>query len=232
MGVRDESELGNMTMLDSLKTIPEPLAPQVSAEQALGLMQTRRTVRPKNMTEPGPTAQQLELILSAAAHAPDRGRAQPWRLVQVPPAARNALAQAFVDALIEREPAASSEQLQRAREKAFRSPELLLMVVRRGDGADADAAFAESCTAAGCALQNMLLAATALGFASGLTSGGSLQSASLRNFFGLASNERAICFLSLGTLAEGGQRMHGERPCISQYLSVLNAVDIPLGCAA
>ncbi|WP_228529560.1 nitroreductase family protein [Diaphorobacter caeni] len=200
----------------------------MSAEQALGLMQTRRTVRPKNMTRPGPDIEQLEAILSAAAHAPDHGRAQPWRLIQVPARARDALAQAFVDALREREPDASAEQLLRAREKAHRSPELLLMVATRGD----DAAFAESCTAAGCALQNMLLAATALGFASGLTSGGSLQSASLRRFFRISDNEHAICFLSLGTLAERGQKMRGERPCSSEYLSVLNTVDIPVGCAA
>lgn len=218
---------------DSLNTtLSTFLAPQVSAEQALGLMQTRRTVRPKNMTGPGPDAEQLELILSAAAHAPDHGRVQPWRLIQVPEAARNALAQTFVDALLEREPDASEEQLQRAREKAHRSPELLLMVVKRADDANAEATFAESCTAAGCALQNMLLAATALGFASGLTSGGSLQSASLRRFFKLAGSEHAICFLSLGTLAERGQKMRGERPCISEYLTVLNSVDIHVGCAA
>ncbi|QIL84000.1 nitroreductase [Diaphorobacter sp. HDW4A] len=200
----------------------------MSAEQALGLMQTRRTVRPRNMTGPGPDAEQLEAILNAAAHAPDHGRVQPWRLIQVPPKARDALAQTFVDALLEREPDASEEQLLRAREKAHRSPELLLIVAVRGD----DAAFAESCTAAGCALQNMLLAATALGFASGLTSGGSLQSASLRRFFRISESEHAICFLSLGTLAERGQKLRGERPCTSEYLSVLNTVDIPVGCAA
>ena len=218
---------------DSLNTtLSTFLAPQVSAEQALGLMQTRRTVRPKNMTGPGPDAEQLELILSVAAHAPDHGRVQPWRLIQVPAVARHALAQTFVDAVLEREPDASEEQLQRARDKAHRSPELLLMVVKRADDANAEATFAESCTAAGCALQNMLLAATALGFASGLTSGGSLQSASLRRFFKLAESEQAICFLSLGTLTERGQKMRGERPCVSQYLSVLNSVDIPVGCAA
>ena len=71
MGARDdESEVGDM-LHDSLNTtLSTFLAPQVSAEQALGLMQTRRTVRPKNMTGPGPDAEQLELILSAAAHAP------------------------------------------------------------------------------------------------------------------------------------------------------------------
>ena len=122
---------------DSLNTtLSTCLAPQVSAEQALGLMQTRRTVRPKNMTGPRPDAGQLELMLSAAAHAPDHGRVQPWRLIQVPAVARHALAQTFVNALLEREPDASEEQLQRAREKAHRSPELLLMVVKRTDDAN------------------------------------------------------------------------------------------------
>ena len=208
-----------------------PTTTAASAEQALGLMLTRRTVRPKNMTAPGPDASQLAQILGAAAHAPDHGRTLPWRLVQVPESARDALAQVFVDALLEREADASEEQIGRAREKAYRSPELLLMVVKEALADEGDAprsscdsggqSFAESCAAAGCALQNMMLVATALGFASGLTSGGSLQAKSFRAFFGLLANEHAICFVSFGTLSASGQKSRGERPAVEQYFSVL-----------
>ena len=187
-----------------------------SPQQLLELMAARRSVRPKNMSDVGPDASQLALILGAAAHAPDHGRQLPWRLVQVPGSARDALAQVFVDAVLERDPDTGPELLGRAREKAYRSPALWLLIARGNASA-----MPEACISAGCALQNMLLVATALGLASGVTSGESLQAQCFRAFFGLGEDERAVCFLSLGTLSEKGQKPSGERPSPAQYVSTL-----------
>ena len=99
------------------------------------LMEARRTILPKRLGGPGPDAAQLRQILEAAASAPDHGQLLPWRFVRVPDSARPLLAEAFGQALQERDAAASTEQLAQAREKAFRAPELLLVVVdiQRGD---------------------------------------------------------------------------------------------------
>ena len=89
----------------------------------------------------------------------------------VPQEARAALAQAFGAALLERDPLATTDQREQAREKAFRSPLLMLAIVRLHDAADGDAHGAASAggitpseryVSAGCAIQNMLLMATAL----------------------------------------------------------------------
>ena len=45
-------------------------------------------VSPAQLVEPGPTAAQLEKILTAANRAPDHGRMQPWRFLLIEGEAR------------------------------------------------------------------------------------------------------------------------------------------------
>lgn len=189
-----------------------------AGEWAEALLHGRRTVLPKRLAVPGPDALQLQRILGAAAAAPDHGERLPWRFVIVPEPARPALAEAFAAALRERDPQAQEEQLAQAREKAFRAPLLLLAVADLGaDGNEIPAT--ERLVSAGCAIQNLLLMATALGFGSALTSGKAMDSGPLRGLFGLGEAERALCFVAIGTIA--GARRGRERPAVERYVSVL-----------
>ena len=191
------------------------------AELAAELMSARRTVLPFRLGEPGPDAGQLQAILSAAGSAPDHRSLLPWRLVAVPADQREALAEVFVQALLERDPAAGPHDIAKAREKGFRSPFLALLVVDAAKG-DAEIGLAERLISAGAAAQNMLLMATALGFGSALTAGQSVRSAALHRFFGLHESEQAVCFLSIGTALSHGKT--GVRPTVDDYLSTLNPV--------
>ena len=137
----------------------------------------------------------------------------------IPAGARAALADAFEGALAARDPAATPEQRLQAREKAFRAP-LLLLAIARLDGDDGHVPPTERLVSAGCALQNMLLMATALGFGSALTSGQALQSPQLRALFGLEVREQALCFLSVGTAAASRPRRR-VRPAVERYVSTL-----------
>jgi nitroreductase len=169
------------------------------AGMTAALMQSRQTILPKRLIEPGPDATQLAQIFSAAATAPDHDQLRPWRFIRVPPSERHRLADAFATALQERDASATEDELGRARDKAYRAPLLMLVVVdaRRGD---VDIDLNERVVSAGCALQNMLLMATAQGLGSALTSGKALKSPGLRALFGLSPDELALCFVSLGTV--------------------------------
>lgn len=191
---------------------------QQAAEWAEALIHARRTTLPKRLAEPAPDEAQLRQIVAAAAAAPDHGELVPWRFVIVPAHARPALAEAFATALHERDAEASDQQLAQAREKAFRSPLLLLAVARIGDEAG-EVPAAERLVSAGCAIQNMLLMATALGFGSALTSGKAMGSRPLRALFALAPEEQALCFVSIGTIAS--HRKPRPRPPVERYLSQL-----------
>ena len=189
-----------------------------SAQWAAALFAHRQTILPKRLAEPGPDVSQLELIFGAAAAAPDHGELVPWRFIVIPAAARARLADVLAAALLERDPSATADQVAQAREKAFRAPALMLAIVDVGSAAD-EVPAAERLVSAGCAIENMLLMATALGFGSALTSGKALQSNGLRELFSLRACEQAVCFVAIGTpLGRKPQRL---RPEPGRYISFL-----------
>ena len=200
-------------------SLPVPLrADNDLAAMAAALMQSRQTILPKRLESPGPDAAQLDLILNAASTAPDHGQLLPWRFVRVPRAERSRLADVFGAALTERDAAATPAQVAQAQDKAHRSP-LLMLVVVDGERGDPDIDLAERIVSAGCAVQNMLLMATALGFGSALTSGKALKSAGLRELFGLAPGEQALCFVNVGTVQS--RKKTRLRPAPANFTSSL-----------
>lgn len=164
------------------------------------LITSRQSILPKRLVEPGPSAAQLDAMLRAAAAAPDHGAIRPWRFIIVPVDKRHLLAEAFAQALLARDANASADQLEMAREKAYRAPFLMLVVARLRDG-ESDIEPLERMVSLGCALQNMLLTAHSMGLGSSLTSGKAMQSDSLRALFSLQPGEEAICFLNVGTVS-------------------------------
>ena len=49
----------------------------------LSLLETRRSGKPRDLIGPGPTAAEMERILTIAARIPDHGKLHPWRFVVV-----------------------------------------------------------------------------------------------------------------------------------------------------
>jgi nitroreductase len=184
----------------------------------------RQTILPKRLSAPGPSAEQLHQILDAASAAPDHGQVLPWRLVVVPPQARVLLATVFGSALLERDPTVTPDQIRQAQEKAHRAPLLMLVVVDANKG-DADIDLNERIVSAGCAVQNMLLMATAMGYGSALTSGKALKSKDLRRLFRLTSAEHALCFLSVGTAVS--RKLGRVRPQVNDYVTHLPSWSSP-----
>ena len=183
------------------------------------LIGSRQNISPKHLIEPGPDATQLATLFEAAAAAPDHGEITPWRFIIVPPARRVLLAEVFAQALIDRDAAASPEQLDAAREKAHRAPLLMLAVARLG-AADPDIPAAERLVSLGCAIQNMLLAAHAMGFGAGLTGGQALGSPRLRALFALGDGETPVCCVNVGTAVK--RKVPGRlRPAAAAFVSSL-----------
>jgi len=183
------------------------------------LIGSRQTVLPKRLVEPGPTAGQLEALLSLAAAAPDHGLLTPWRFIVVPAAQRHRLAEVFAQALGDRDPQASAEQLAQAREKAHRAPLLMLAVACLGPR-EPDTPMLERMVSMGAAIQNLLLGAHAMGFGAGLTSGQAMASPRLRALCALAEGEVPVCCVNIGTATRRSQRA-AARPLPAQFLSEL-----------
>ncbi|HEY8707116.1 MAG TPA: nitroreductase family protein [Burkholderiaceae bacterium] len=156
---------------------------------------------PKRLVEPGPTQRQLEALLNLAAAAPDHGLLAPWRFVLVPATQRHRLAEVFALALIDRDPGATLEQIESAREKAHRAPLLLVAVACLGTREPNTPAL-ERMVSMGAAIQNILLGAHAMGFGAGLTSGQAMASPRLHRLCGLGEGESAVCCINIGTVTQ------------------------------
>jgi nitroreductase len=167
----------------------------------LDLILARRSVSPRFLVEPTPTAEQLDLILRAAAAAPDHKSLRPYRFILIPPERRADLAVAFRAAKTEQDPGAPAVEIERSGEKAYRGA-MLLAVVLHVVRDHPRVSVSDQMLAAGAAVENVLLAATALGYAGCLRSGVSATSRRVRLALGLAGDEELAAFLMLGTPAK------------------------------
>lgn len=180
------------------------------------LVAARRNFTLRRLHTPGPDRETLARIVEAAAHAPDHGLLRPWRFVLIPQERRADLGEVFAQALAERDPGCDQDALATARDKATRSP-CLLVAVLRDDAAARAIPVAEKLVSLGCALQGMLLAAVAEGFSTGLASGAAMDAPGMRRLLRLESHERAICFIGLGTASI--DKPPRPRPQAADYLS-------------
>lgn len=199
------------------------LAPQAGEAWAFAqaLVHSRRNVTPRRLLAPGPDEAQLNALLALAAAAPDHGQLTPWRFVIVPQDQRHRLAEVFAQALRDRDPGATEQQIASAREKAYRAPLLMVAVACLGPR-EPDTPTLERMVSMGAALQNLLLGAHAMGFGSGLTSGKAMASNRLRSLLALHDDEQAVCCVNIGTVARNKPR-DGLRPEPAAFVSILGA---------
>lgn len=165
--------------------------------QAIDVLLKRRSA--KTLTDPAPDEAALELLLECASRAPDHGRLRPWRFIVIRGAARERLGELMAEQLRRKLPAASAETLQRERQKALRAP--LIIAVAAVCNTAARIPPIEQILAAGAAAQNMMLAATALGFGSMWKTGDAAYDDAVKVALGLTAGDAIVGFLYLGTAA-------------------------------
>ena len=189
----------------------QPDTPDDGADLAglvLALIGSRQSVMPKRLEAPGPDDAQLRQMVDAAACAPDHRGLRPWRLVRIADPQRAALADLFEACTLDRDPAATPDDIARSREKAHRAPVLLLAVLR-AEPDDDDVPLVERAITLGAALMNLLLAAHGLGYGAMLTSGRAVRTPRFARAFALAPGEQAVCFVSIGSARASPRRGRG-----------------------
>jgi nitroreductase len=190
----------------------EDLVPLVSE-----LMRTRHHISPKRLVDPGPTEEQKKIILEAAGTAPDHGLVTPWHFYEVSDSGRALLGRVFSHNLKERDPGATPEQLDEAHSKALRGPYLLMVVAKYGTG-DNNIPRNEKLISAGCAIQNVILTAHAMGYGAGLSSGHALYSPEMKKLFKLQGDDEPLVFITIGTVIK--HKDGRVRPAYTEYSSI------------
>lgn len=179
-------------------------------EIVAAIINDRRTISPRRLTEPGPGKDQIEEMIKAACAAPDHRRLRPWRFILVNNEARGRLADLFEAAARETHGFLNETQVTRAREKAMNGPCLIAVVgVIRDDVPDVPEW--EQWVSVGAAMQNILLIATSMGFGTAMLSGDKVATRALQEGLGVGTSETLLGFIAIGTSKSELNAI--ERPC-------------------
>lgn len=145
--------------------------------------------------DPVPTAL-VEKILSAAVQAPNHYKVRPWRFVVVTGAGREKVGELFSRALRQRDSNAPEALIASQKDKAMRSP--VMIVVGVDKPAEQKVLEIENVCATAAAVQNLLLAAHALGLAAKWNTGAHASDPTVKDYFGFAPDQHLIGFIHLG----------------------------------
>ena len=176
----------------------------------LSHLQTRRSGKPRDLVEPGPSDQQLLEMVEIAGRTPDHGKLFPWRFVIVPAAARATLAVKLCQILAAEKADCGPRDLEAAEQFALQAP--ALVVVLSAPVPEHKIPLWEQELSAGAAAMNLLHAAHALGFAGGWLTGWAAYSDAVRDLFGQAP-QRIAGFVFIGT--PGRELEERPRPLLS-----------------
>ncbi|HVN55257.1 MAG TPA: nitroreductase [Anaerolineaceae bacterium] len=146
---------------------------------------------------PDPVPQELiKRLLASAVQAPNHYVLRPWRFVVLQGQARERLGELFARLLHERQPDLPEAAFEKERAKPLRAPVLIAVGVARSD--DPRSNELENICATAAAVENLLLAAHALGLGAMWRTGKPAFDPSVKEFLGLDPAQPLIGFIYLG----------------------------------
>ena len=166
----------------------------------LSVLRHRRSTPSRLLGPPGPDADQLRSLLECAVRVPDHGKLAPWRFIAIAGAARAALGEFVAARGRERDPAAAPAMLEKDRLRFSHAPLVLAVVARLLPGHKVPEQ--EQLLSGGALCFQLLLAADAMGFGGQWLTGWPAYDPAVTERLGLASDERVLGFIHLGTPRE------------------------------
>lgn len=161
----------------------------------------RRTTPQRLIGAPGPDESQMRMIAEAAGAAPDHGKIKPWRFLMVTGEARANLGRIFVDAQRQRDPETPEDVFEKLSRQTGFAP-LILVAIFSPTVDHPKISVDEQYCAASAAVQNVLLCATQMGFASKWSTGWLAENSDIRAGLGIESGEKVLGFLHIGSRIE------------------------------
>ena len=171
----------------------------------------RRSVSANSLGEPGPSQDEIEQILTAAARVPDHKKLVPWRFLLFQGDARATFGEILAEICKREEEDPSQFRLETAANRFMRAP-LVIAAISRVVSNPAAPEW-EQVLSAGAACQNLLIAATALGYGAQWITEWYGYSQGVRAALKLADNERVAGFVYIGTAKEKSEER--ERPSLA-----------------
>jgi nitroreductase len=151
------------------------------------------------MGAPGPTPEQLRIILEVAVRVPDHGKLTPWRLVLFEGEARRKFGDVIKARWHELHPDHGAEALAFQADLFLRAPTVLVVVSKAAPHVKIPEW--EQLLSAGALTQNILLAASALGVGAQWNTDWIAYDAEIMKAMGLSALEKVVGIIYFGTPA-------------------------------
>ena len=164
------------------------------APHAIDLLLSRRSGSAKAMKEPGPSKKQLGQILQAGARAPDHGKLFPWRFIVFEGKGRERAGDILAEVM--KAEGERDKQVEEERARFLRAPVVIGVVSAARE--QHKIPVWEQELSAGAVCQNILVAATALGFVANWLSEWYAYHPVVKDRLGLKPGERIAGFIYIG----------------------------------
>lgn len=177
--------------------------PQSARPEVLDFLAKRRSTSALALTEPGPTADELDALLRLASRTPDHGKLTPWRFIVLEPATKAVFAERL-------EALAKSRDDSRAVAKLakLKIPPLGVAVISRP--VPSEIPEWEQVLSAGAVCTTLLYAAQAMGYGANWITDWYAYDEAAKSILGVSAGEQVAGFILLGASAE--PPLERERP--------------------
>lgn len=163
---------------------------------AIDLLKTRRSLKPFEMTGPGPSPAELDTILTIGSRVPDHGKIAPWRFIVFEGNGRARAGEIFARLFAEKNPTATADQIDKERKKFTDAPLVIAVVSKTIEHIKVPAW--EQQLSAGAAAMNIVHAATALGYVTDWLTGWIAFDRDVLDALKLAPSEQIAGFIHIG----------------------------------
>ena len=182
---------------------------------ALQLLKTRRSVKPREMTGPGPSPAELETILTIGARVPDHGKLAPWRFIIFEGDARARAGDVIAGVFAQKNSNASPADIEVEKRRLTDAP-LVIGVVSFTKPHPKVPAWEQELSA-GASAMNLVTAATALGYGANWLTGWFAFDRDVLDGFGLKADEKLAGFIHIGTPSKPAEDR--PRPALSDIVT-------------
>ncbi|MGX1323782.1 nitroreductase [Bradyrhizobium sp. USDA 377] len=182
---------------------------------AIELLKSRRSVKPREMTAPGPSATELETILTIGARVPDHGKLAPWRFIIFEGDARQRAGEVIAKVFARKNPGAPVADVETERKRLMDAP-LVIGIVSFTRPHPKVPAFEQELSA-GASAMNIVTAATALGYGACWLTGWFAFDRDVLDGLGLKPDEKLAGFVHIGTPTKPSEDR--PRPTLSDIVT-------------
>jgi nitroreductase len=183
--------------------------------EAIEFLKIRRSMKPRDMSGPGPSPAELETILTIGARVPDHGKLAPWRFIVFEGDARARAGDVIAQVFAKKNPGATQAEIEIEKRRLTDAP-LVIGVVSFTKPHPKVPPWEQELSA-GASAMNIVNAATALGYGACWLTGWFAFDRDVLDGLGLKADEKLAGLIHIGTPSKPGEDR--PRPALADIVT-------------